>query len=149
MSFAFFVFRCLWNSFLLKRMSGDPWLLYSVATQYLLFYMWIHERMNFVLKCWICPKWDFFKFWDFFFDVQLTRQRRKFWCPNTLSLVSFAGMTQDKCTNHWPLDQDVDWMSPVQGKSPLVQVKEPYSNLDMGTFRLSSCNLECTKYTYR
>ena len=32
-------------------------------------------------------------------------------------------------------------MSPVQGKSPPVQVKEPYSNLDMVTCRLSSCNL--------
>ena len=31
-------------------------------------------------------------------------------------------------------------MSPVQGKSPPVQVKEPYSNLDMVTCRLSSCN---------
>ena len=40
-------------------------------------------------------------------------------------------------------------MSPVQGKSPLVQVKEPYGNLDMVTCRLSSCNLECTKYTCR
>ena len=48
-----------------------------------------------------------------------------------------------------PSDQDVNWMSPVQGKSPLVQVKEPYSNLDMVTCRLSSCNPECTKYTCR
>ena len=57
-------------------------------------------------------------------------------------------------------------MSPVQGKSPLVQVnvpgvmlkyertskdrkKEPYGNLDMVTCRLSSCNLECTIYTFR
>ena len=31
-------------------------------------------------------------------------------------------------------------MSPVQGKSPLVQVKESYSNLDMVTCRLSSCD---------
>ena len=36
-------------------------------------------------------------------------------------------------------------MSPVQGKSPPVQVKEPYGNLDMVTCRLSSCNPECTK----
>ena len=36
-------------------------------------------------------------------------------------------------------------MSPVQGKSALVQVKEPYSNLDMVTCRLSSCKPECTK----
>ena len=37
-------------------------------------------------------------------------------------------------------DRDVNWMSPVQGKSPPVQVKEPYSNLDMVTCRLSFCN---------
>ena len=30
-----------------------------------------------------------------------------------------------------PLDRDVNWMSPLQGRSPLVQVKEPYGNLDM------------------
>ena len=47
---------------------------------------------------------------------------------------------------HRPSDQDVNWMSPVQGKSPPVQVKEPYGNLDMVTCRLSSCNPECTKY---
>ena len=35
-------------------------------------------------------------------------------------------------------------MSPVQGKSPPVQVKEPYGNLDMVTCRLTSCNPECT-----
>ena len=46
-----------------------------------------------------------------------------------------------------PSDRDVNWMSPVQGKSPTVQAKEPCGNLDMVTFRLSSCNLECTKYT--
>ena len=40
-------------------------------------------------------------------------------------------------------------MSPVQGKSPPVQVKEPYGNFDMVTCRLSSCNPECTKYTCR
>ena len=34
----------------------------------------------------------------------------------------------------------------MQGKSPLVQVKEP-GNLDMVACRLSSCNQECTKYT--
>ena len=31
-----------------------------------------------------------------------------------------------------PLDGDVNWMSPLQGRSPLVQVKEPYGNLDIG-----------------
>ena len=30
-----------------------------------------------------------------------------------------------------PLGGDVNWMSPLQGRSPLVQVKEPYGNLDM------------------
>ena len=48
-----------------------------------------------------------------------------------------------------PSDRDVNWMSPVQGESPLVQVKEPYGNFDMVTCRLSSCNPECTKYTCR
>ena len=62
--------------------------------------------------------------------------------PNTLSLVSFAGMGE-----HRPLDGDVNWMSPVQGKSPLVQVKEPYDNKDMVTCRLSSCSPQCTMYT--
>ena len=33
----------------------------------------------------------------------------------------------------------------MQGKSPPVQVKEPYGNLDMVTCRLSFCNPECTK----
>ena len=32
---------------------------------------------------------------------------------------------------HSPLDRDVNWMSPLKGRSPLVQVKEPYGNLDM------------------
>ena len=35
-------------------------------------------------------------------------------------------------------------MSPVQGKSHPVQVKEPYGNLDMVTCRLPSCSPECT-----
>ena len=42
------------------------------------------------------------------------------------------------------IDWDVNWMSPVQGKSPPVQVKEPYGNFDMVTCRLSSCSPECT-----
>ena len=41
---------------------------------------------------------------------------------------------------HRPSDRDVNWMSPVQGKSPPVQVKEPYGNFDMVSCRLSSCN---------
>ena len=28
---------------------------------------------------------------------------------------------------HGSSDRDVNWMSPVQGKSPPVQVKEPYN----------------------
>ena len=47
---------------------------------------------------------------------------------------------------HRPSDRDVNWMSPVQGKSPPVQVKEPYDNFDMVTCRLSSCNPESTMY---
>ena len=43
---------------------------------------------------------------------------------------------------HRPSDRVVNWMSHVQGKSPPVQVKEPYGNLDMVTCRLSSCNPE-------
>ena len=35
------------------------------------------------------------------------------------------------CHLHGPLDRDVNWMSPLKGRSPLVQVKEPYGNLDM------------------
>ena len=34
---------------------------------------------------------------------------------------------------HRPSDRDVNWMSPLQGESPLVQVKEPYGNFDMVT----------------
>ena len=32
---------------------------------------------------------------------------------------------------HGPLDRGVNWMSPLQGRSTLVQVKEPYGNIDM------------------
>ena len=48
---------------------------------------------------------------------------------------------------HRPLDLDINWMSPVQGKSPPVLAKEPYGNFDMVNRRLSSCNPKCTKYT--
>ena len=34
---------------------------------------------------------------------------------------------------HRPSDRDVNWMSPVQGKLPPKQVKEPYGNFDMVT----------------
>ena len=43
-----------------------------------------------------------------------------------------------------PSDLDVNWMSPVQGKSPLVQVKEPYCDLDRVTCRLSFCSVKST-----
>ena len=39
--------------------------------------------------------------------------------------------TRTLCKVHCPSDGDVNWMSPVQGKSPPLQAKEPYSNLDM------------------
>ena len=67
----------------------------------------------------------------------------KFQCLNTLSLVSFAGMTLNKCAVLW---FGTLTGCPLRRKSPAVQVKEPYSNLDMVTCRLSSCNPECTKY---
>ena len=35
-----------------------------------------------------------------------------------------------------PSNQDVRWMSPVQGKSLLVLAKEPYGNLEMYGFIL-------------
>ena len=44
---------------------------------------------------------------------------------------------------HCPSNRDVNWMSPVKEKSPPVQVKEPYGNLEMVTIRLSFCNPEC------
>ena len=37
---------------------------------------------------------------------------------------------EDTRLMHRPSDPDVNWMSPVQGKSPPVQVKEPFDNLD-------------------
>ena len=48
-----------------------------------------------------------------------------FWCPNMLSLVSFAGMTLNKCVVLW-----IGTLTgcPVQGESPSVLVKEPYSS---------------------
>ena len=46
-----------------------------------------------------------------------------------------------------PSDRDVDWRSPVQGKSHHVQVKEPYGKFKLVTSRPSSCNPGCTMYT--
>ena len=61
-------------------------------------------------------------------------QRGKFRYPNTLSR-SFSSVIckNDTSKVHLPLDLDDNWMSPVHGKVPLVQVKEPYGNLDMVT----------------
>ena len=43
-----------------------------------------------------------------------------FWCPNILSLVSFAGMTLNKCAVLW-----IGMLTggPVQGESPLCWLK--------------------------
>ena len=56
-------------------------------------------------------------------------RRGKFRCPKTLFLVTFAGMTLDKCI--------VLRIGALTG-CPLChgQVKEPYGNLDMVTCRL-------------
>ena len=45
---------------------------------------------------------------------------------------------------HRPSDRDVNWMSPVQGESPLVQVKEPYGNFDMVTCRPANRSVQST-----
>ena len=46
-----------------------------------------------------------------------------FWCPNMLSLVSFAGMTLNKCA---VLCIGTLTGGPVQGQSPPVLVKESH-----------------------
>ena len=51
-------------------------------------------------------------------------QRGKVRCPSVIC-------RDDTRQVYSPTDQSVNWMSPVQGKSPLVQAKEPYGNLDM------------------
>ena len=45
---------------------------------------------------------------------------------------------------HRPSDLDVNWMSPVQGTLPPVQVKDPYGNLDMVACRLA---IRCVQST--
>ena len=77
-------------------------------------------------------------------------QRGKFRCSNTLSLVPFAGMTLDV---HLLSKLDDNWMSPVHGKVPLMQGKEPYGNLDMVTpaearVRQKDVILNAEKYFY-
>ena len=61
-------------------------------------------------------------------------QRGKFRYPNTLSR-SFSSVIcrNDTRLVHLPSDRDDNWTSPVHGKVSLVQVKEPYGNLDMVT----------------
>ena len=46
-----------------------------------------------------------------------------FWCPNMLSIVSFAGMTLNKCAVLW-----IGTLTggPVQGEPPPVLVKESH-----------------------
>ena len=46
-----------------------------------------------------------------------------FWCPNMLSLVSFAGMTLNECAVLW-----IGMLTggPVQGESPPLLVKESH-----------------------
>ena len=48
-----------------------------------------------------------------------------------MSEHTFSGVICRDDIVHGPLDLDVNWMSPLKGRSPLVQVKEPYGNLDM------------------
>ena len=68
-----------------------------------------------------------------------------FWCPNMLSLVSFAGMTLNKCAVLWI------WTltgGPVQGESPPVLVKEShiqtYSRTSLWSYLLR-CRLQKSK----
>ena len=46
-----------------------------------------------------------------------------FWCPNMLPLVSFAGITLNKCAVLW-IGTLIG--GPVQGESPPVLVKESH-----------------------
>ena len=66
-----------------------------------------------------------------------------FWCPNMLSLVSFAGMTLNKCVVLW-----IGTLTggPVQGESPHVLVKESHNtnlfqNISMWSYLLR-CRLQ-------
>ena len=49
--------------------------------------------------------------------------KETFWCPNMLSLVSFAGMILNKCAALWI---GTLTRGPVQGESPPVLAKESY-----------------------
>ena len=103
------------------------------------------------------------RFFSFFESVEAQWLSTCLWCKRSqvrsplaatkipVSEHAFSSVIcrDDNGLVHHPSDQDVNWVSPVQGKSHLVQGKEPYGNLDMVTCRLSSCNLQCTKYTCR
>ena len=54
-------------------------------------------------------------------------RRGKFRCPDTLSQVSFAGMTPDKC-NILRIGMLTGCPLCKESQPPLVQVKEPYGN---------------------
>ena len=60
-----------------------------------------------------------------------------------LSLVSFAGLTLDKCI---VLRIGTLTGCPLCRESPLVQLKEPYGNFDMVTvgFQPATRNVQCT-----
>ena len=69
-------------------------------------------------------------------------RRGKFRCPNTLSLVSFAGMTLNKCA---VLRIGTLTGCPLCREShPLCRLKNPTVIYIFITCRLSSCNPECT-----
>ena len=55
-----------------------------------------------------------------------------------LLLIANRGRSRLKHAAIWtyPYAMLINWMYPVQGKSPLVQVKEHYGNFDMVTCRL-------------
>ena len=67
----------------------------------------------------------------------------KFRCPDMLSLVSFAGMTLNKCA---VLRIGTLTGVPLYRKSPPVQVKEPYSSLHdyLYAFILQNRCIQCT-----
>ena len=75
--------------------------------------------------------------------LMLAAGEETFWCPNMLSLVSFAGMTLNKCTVLW-----IGTLTggPVQGESPPVLVKE---SLIQTYSRISVCGHTYLGVVYR
>ena len=65
------------------------------------------------------------------------------WCPNMLSLVSFAGMTLNKCAAFW-----IGTLTggPVKGESPPVLVKESHVQTNS---RTSVCGRTYLGVVYR